>query len=116
MTKEEKLELLLRRMMEYLEQQIAKMQGKPRTCYVVMDDPESGCETFLRCEPDLTAGGAGQMRLRTSMRFGDSDRIVSHYVYRGTVEECGAWLRDPATEAALREDIASLRERVQEDL
>lgn len=114
MTKEEKLHILITGMMEYLRKQIKALpdKGSFESHFVAMDYPGTNYEGFLRYEYDLTECSGKGRRLSTSMCPVGSSQVVSHYIFKGTKQECLAWLRDKNTEKVLTEDYESLKDSV----
>lgn len=114
MEKEEDLHILITGMMEYMGKQIESLpeQGIFKPCFLVMDYPGTEYEGFLRYEYDLTDDSGKGRRLRTSMCPVGSDRAVSHYLFKGTKQQCLAWLADKQTEAELTADYEQLKESV----
>lgn len=112
MTKEEKLHILIPRMMEHLAKQIGDLPSKGpfEPNFVVIDYPDTNYEGFLRYEIDRTDGSGKGRRLRTSMCPVGSNMAISHYIFKGTKGECLAWLRDKETEAILTADYTELKE------
>ena len=114
MKKDEKLHTLLSGMMEYLEKRIKALpeEGKFESHFVVMDYPGTKYEGFLRYEYDLTDDSGNGRRLVTAMAPAGTGQAVSHYLFKGTKQDCLSWLKQEGTEALLAEDYARLKESV----
>ena len=109
---EKEKRLLSSRMLEYLAGQVEKSpeRGKIKPFFVCIDYPKSGCEGVLFYENDLTDPTEQKRRIRVAMRKQGCDRLVSHYLFKGTREECVAWMKDEQTLEILLEEFAQLKE------
>lgn len=110
MTNEEKLDILVSTMLEYLEKQVKSLpeQGTFERHSVSMTYPGTTCDGFLIYEYDLTDSSQRGRRLRASMCRQGSDRMVSHYLFKGSKTECLAWLGEPGNQGFLKKDYAAL--------
>lgn len=116
MTNEEKLDILVSKMLEYLEKQVKSLpeQGRFERHSVSMTYPGTTCDGFLIYEYDLTDSSQRGRRLRASMCRQDSDRMISHYLFKGSKAECLAWLEEPRNQGVLKKDFAALLPSVEQ--
>lgn len=116
MTNEEKLDILISTMLEYLEKQVTSLpeQGRFEPHSVSMTYPGTACKGFLIYENVLTDSSQRCRWLRTSMCRQGSDRMVSHYLFKGSKAECLAWLGEPGNQEALKKDYAALLSSVEQ--
>lgn len=110
MTNEEKLDILVTKMLEYMKKQVNSLpeQGRFERHSVSMTYPRTNCDGFLIYEYDLTNSSQRGRRLRASMCRQNSDRMISHYLFKGSKAECLAWLEEPGNQEALKKDYAEL--------
>lgn len=115
MTNEEKLDILVTKMLEYMKKQVNSLpeQGRFERHSVSMAYPGTTCDGYLIYECDLTDSSQRGRRLRASMCRQDSDRMISHYLFKGSKAECLAWLEEPGNQKALKKDYAALLSSVE---
>ena len=115
MTNEEKLDILVTKMLEYLKNQVNSLpqQGRFERHSVSMTYPGTTCDGYLFYECDLTDSSQRGRRLRASMCRQGSDRMISHYLFKGSKAECLAWLEEPGNQKALKKDYAALLSSVE---
>ena len=115
MTNEEKLDILVTKMLEYLKNQVNSLpeQGRFEHHSVSMTYPGTTCDGYLIYECDLTDSSQRGRRLRASMCRQGSDRMISHYLFKGSKAECLAWLEKPGNQEVLKKDYAELLSSVE---
>ena len=110
MTKQDFVRRAMEVMLEYYDERIpAKGRCSPFTVSAVW--PGTDYTARLMVEQDLT-GSPDSRRLRTMMHEKGSDRVVSHYITKGTNDELKAWLRNTDNRAELLESYEQLKESV----
>ena len=115
MTNKEKTIKLLEKCMEYLTQRLhdhIPEQGEFPPCQVCFEYPGTKYMGYMRIEIDLLSKDGTGRRLRTSMGERDSDKIVSHYMEKGTNAQLIAWFADTGSLQKLMESYAELKKSV----
>ena len=110
MTKKDFVRRAMEVMLEHYDTQIPAA-GRCRPFSVSADWPGTDYTARLMVEQDLT-GSPNSRRLRTMMHEKGSDRVVSHYITKGTGEEIKAWLRDTENRGELMESYEQLKKSV----
>lgn len=110
MTKKDFVRRAMEVMLEYYDERIPAT-GRCSPFTVSADWPGTDYKARLMVEQDLTGGPDGR-RLRTVMHENGSDRVVSHYITKGTGEELKAWLRNTDNRAELMQSYEQLKESV----
>lgn len=110
MTDEEVLDFLIPKMLECMKKKIDPLpeQGKFDSHSVSITYPGTTCEAYLNYTYDPIDGGDRNRRLRASMCRQGSDRMISHYLFKGSKAECLAWLEKPGNQEVLKKDYAEL--------
>ena len=67
------------------------------------DWPGTELEGLFIIEPDYVREDMKGRRIRTAVRRADSDRIISHYYYKGTNEELCRHIKDSNVDELIRE-------------
>ena len=110
MTKQDFVRRAMEVMLECYDEHIPAT-GRCRPFTVSARWPGTDYTARLMVEQDLT-GAADSRRLRTMMHENGSDRVVSHYITKGTGEEIKAWLRNTENRAELMQSYEQLKESV----
>ena len=110
MTKKDFVRRAMEVMLEHYDAHIPAT-GRCKPFSVSCRYPETDYEALLQVEQDLT-GGSDSRRLRTMMHEYGSDRVVSHYITKGTGNEIKAWLRDTENRGELMTSYEQLKESV----
>lgn len=110
MTKKDFVRRAMEVMLEHYDTQIPAA-GRCRPFSVSADWPGTDYTARLMVEQDLTVSPDSR-RLRTMMHEKGSDRVVSHYITKGTGEEIKAWLRDTENRGELMESYEQLKKSV----
>lgn len=110
MTKKDFVRRAMEVMLEHYDARIPAA-GRCKPFSVSADWPGTDYKARLMVEQDLT-GSADGRRLRTMMHENGSDRVVSHYITKGTGDEIKAWLRNPENRAELMQSYEQLKQSV----
>ena len=89
------------------------IEGKFDSHSVSITYPGTTCEAYLNYTYDPIDGGDRNRRLRASMCRQSSDRMISHYLFKGSKAECLAWLEKPGNQEVLKKDYAELLSSVE---
>lgn len=116
MTNEEKLDILVSKMLEYMKKQVNSLpeQGRFERHSVSMTYPGTTCDGYLIYEFDLMDSNQRGRWLRAAMCRQDSDRMISYYLFKGSKAECLAWLEKLENHGVLKKDYADLYTSVKE--
>ena len=110
MTKKDFVRRAMEVMLEYYDARIPAT-GRCKPFSVSADWPGTDYKARLMVEQDLT-GSPDSRRLRTMMHENGSDRVVSHYITKGTGDELKAWLRNPENRGELMKSYEQLKQSV----
>ena len=109
-THEELLDFLIPKMLECMKTKIDSLpdQGKFDPHSVAITYPGTTCEASLIYKYDSLDEDQRNRRLMVAMRRQGYDRMVSIYLFKGSKEECLAWLEKPGNLEVLKKDYAEL--------
>ncbi len=110
MTKQDFVRRAMEVMLEYYDAHVPAT-GRCKPFSVSADWPGTDYTARLMVEQDLT-GSPDSRRLRTMMNENGSDRVVSHYITKGTGEEIKAWLQNAENRGELMESYEQLKKSV----
>ena len=110
MTKKDFVRRAMEVMLEHYDAHIPA-SGRCKPFSVSCRYPGTEYEALLQVEQDLT-GSPDSRRLRTMMHENGSDRVVSHYITKGTGDELKAWLRNPENRGELMKSYEQLKQSV----
>lgn len=110
MTNDERLDMLIGKMREFLKEKVKSLpeQGRFQTHSVTISYPGTAYEALLIYEFDLIDGGQRNRRLRASVRRQGSDKMISCYLFKGAKAECLAWLEETENQQVLKKVYAGL--------
>lgn len=115
MTNFEKTIKILEKCAEHLSERLRDHipeQGDFPPNQVWFEYPGTKYAGYMRIEKDLLSEDGTVRRLRTSMGQKNSDRIVSHYLEKGTNTQLIAWLSESGSIQKLAESYGQLKESV----
>lgn len=113
-TDAQKLDILIPKAMDYICEQIQQKMpetGGFRKFFVCFTYPGTGYEALLWVEHNVSERD-GNGRLTAGMREAGSDKVVQHYMAKGTKEELMQWLNTSANGAQLRSSYEQLKSAV----
>lgn len=115
MTNMEKTVKILEKCAEYFTDRLKNHipeQGNFPPNQIRFEYPGTKYYGYMRIEKDLLCEDGTGRRLRTSMGEMGSDKIVSHYLEKGTNPQLIAWFADPGNIQKLIESYGDLKQSV----
>lgn len=111
LTDEQKLDILIPKGMAVLREHVRQKMpetGRFQRVFVIFAYPGTGYEALLWVEHNVSEQG-GNGRLTAAMREAGSDKVVQHYITKGTKDELMRWLNTSANGEELRSSYAQLK-------
>ncbi len=114
LTDAQKLDILIPKGMALLSDCVRQKMpetGRFQRILVIFDYPGTGYQALLWVEHNVSEQG-GNGRLTAGMREAGCDKVVQHYIAKGTKEDLIQWLSTPDNGEELRSSYAQLKNSV----